>query len=160
MGLRSTIFLVVSILCLTDSACFRGSDSEVSIDAVQEPIATVTGAACPFFEDQIFRTASKDIFAECDLRKSPREFNGKLVRVRSRYAFMIHGSFLSDPAPCPGLRNFVQEAVWVGFRSEADYEYVDGLRSTPIDILAVGQFLFVEPTKSSDTIYDLSLIHI
>lgn len=147
------ILIVFGGVALSTACAGETPDAKVPRDAIKPIITTVTGAVCPILEDEIYTSPPKEIFSECDLRKNPQRFDGRYVRIESGYAFMIHGPYLTDPVPCPGISRSVDEAVWVGFRSESDYDYVD--RSGRfLNIRAVGKFSLAKPSRESDTIYD------
>ncbi len=135
---------------------FEGKPEEpVSLDMlVKSPIITVNGENCSFFEDDIFTLEGKNSFGECEIRKNPNLFNGKLVRIKSNYRFMLHGLFLSDKEECVGLSRSIDEAISVGFRSTKDYAYIKKLNENPVSITAVGNFSISVPSHYSDTIYD------
>lgn len=135
------------------SSCSDANGIETNHYSVEPPILTVTGEACPIFETELFTTNEKRIFNECDLAVNARLFDGRLVRVRSQYAFMIHGSYLTG-TPCSGISNSIHEAVSVGISSKKDFDYIDRLGVVPVDFVGVGRFDLVTPSRRSDTIYD------
>lgn len=151
--MRSSHFLLIIVLFLyAASACTAELDMEADLRPVHAPILTVTGDACPIFEDELFVMKDKAVFNECDLIKNAASLSGRVVRVRSHYFFMIHGSYLSG-TECSGVSNSIHEAVSIGM-SKNDFEYMDRMAILPIDFVGVGRFELVEPTRRSDTIYD------
>ena len=113
MPIKAIIVLAFACSVAAFSSCIKDTNSDLSADSVKSPILTVTGESCPVFEDDLFKTSAREVFNACDLRRNPEQFNGKFVRVRSQYAFMVHGSYLTDPTACTEVSNSVHEAVSV-----------------------------------------------
>ena len=146
--------LILSIaIFLFMTSCSDTHEIEAIRYAVEPPILTVTAEACPILEAELFATGEKRTFNECDLIKNAPLFDGRLIRVRSQYAFMIHGSYLTGTV-CPGVSNSIHQAVSVGLSSKSDYEYIDRLGVIPVNFVGVGRFELVEPSLLSDRIVD------
>ena len=94
---RVALLVMIFIAMLN---CCAHNDRAIDLASVKPPISTVTGTACTILEDDLVHLSERDVFANCDLRKNPELFDGKLVRVRSQYGAMIHGSYLSDTVAC------------------------------------------------------------
>src|SRR5437764_402568 len=134
------VSLLIFWLIVTSSCARTPNDIDGSpVDSVRAPILTVTGDVCPIFEQDLFKLPGKEIFNDCDLRDEPKLFDGKLVRIKARYGFMIHGRYLSSNA-CPGLSASVHDSISPTFESEIASDYIQNLKITPVDIIAVGRF--------------------
>lgn len=123
-------------------------------ESVRTPLYSITDEIHPIYEDDLFSLNGKKVFSECDLRQNPEVFNGKILRIKTNYGFMIHGSYFSDSEKCVGVKNSIHEAISVGFQSKKDFDYIDKMNEIPISIIAVGKFSVKTPTHQSDTIYD------
>ncbi len=147
-------------LFVVTSSCEKnsGNIATAPVNSAKTQIATITGDDCPIFEEDLFKIPYKEIFSDCDLRGNPKLFDGKLVRIKARYGFMIHGNYLSGN-PCTELSDSVHDSISPQFESELAFDYLRGLKANPINIVAVGRFSLVEPTKRSDTIYDHTPFH-
>ncbi len=146
-------FLPIAVMVLFISSCSNTHEVEATRYSVEAPILTVTADACPVFESELFTTSKKTIFNECDLIVNAAIFDGRLVRISSQYAFMIHGSYLTG-TECTGVSNSIHQAVSIALSSKKDYEYIDRLGVIPVNFVGVGRFALVKPSGSSDTIYD------
>lgn len=150
MGLLIKI-LILAWVTFMASSCSKNT-ATTTVEPTKTAIKSVNGDHCPIFEEELVKTAEKSIFDDCDLRRNPQIFDGKLVRIKSTYRFMIHGSYLSR-GTCAELSRDVLNTVAVGFESKRDMDYIQGLR-IPIDVVAIGKFSLVKPNEESDTIYD------
>lgn len=156
----SFILLLTIGYVVVITSCSKNSNgvSPSPVESAKTPIKTVTGDICPIFEEDLFRIPGKEIFSDCDLRGNPKLFHGKLVRIKASYGFMIHGSYLSGN-PCTKLSDSVHDSISPQYESGSALEYIRGLKANPIDIVAIGRFTLVEPTRKSDTIYDQTPYH-
>lgn len=100
------------------------------------------------------------ILAYCELANNPEKYDGKIVRVSGRLWFMMHGYYFLSKN-CDGERK--QAAVIFpsderGFEIENKIAKDTGLSEYHSwgfpDIIAVGKFSRVEPSRKSDSMED------
>ncbi len=110
-------------------------------------------------------STEEPILAYCELANNPEKYDGKIVRVSAKLWFMIHGySFFSRN--CDGERK--QTAVIFpdnerGFEIENKIAKDVGLTeynpwSLP-EVIAVGKFTRVEPSRESDSLSANTYLH-
>lgn len=137
--------------------CARPKAESIEIQTtnsiVKVPIVCVTGEPCSVSENELFTENGNSAFSFCDVRGNPSHFDGKIIRIKATYTFMIHGALLYGEE-CPKLGRSTEDTIVVGFNSEKDYEYIANINETPINIQAVGRFSVVEPSHKSDTLGD------
>lgn len=157
MGLSIRMLSILYLVTFMMLSCAKNIDT-VTVEPIERAIMSVYGDSCPVFEDDLVTTAERSVFDDCDLRRNPQAFDGKLVRLKSTYRFMIHGAYLSG-GRCTELSYDVLNTVSVGFESERDFEYLRSFHFKPVDLIAVGRFSFVQPNRESDTIHDNTPFH-
>lgn len=106
------------------------------------------------------------ILDNCELVNNPEKYDGKIVRVRAKLWFMIHGySFISEN--CTGETK--QTAVIFPKSEELGFEIENKIaKDTGLteyhpwnfpEIIAVGRFSRVEPSRKSDSMEDNTYLH-
>ncbi|HEY0051083.1 MAG TPA: hypothetical protein VGB68_17450 [Pyrinomonadaceae bacterium] len=144
------VIILFALISVFGAAC---ANNFARKPEVEQSLYSVSGESCAISEDDIFTLPDRKVFGECEIRKNPERFNGKLLRIKARYNFMMHGALLESSAEC-GLSRSIDEAISIGFRSEKDYEIIRNLQALPVDIIAVGEFSASAPSRESDSIRD------
>ena len=105
---------------------------------------------------ELVSPTQQPILAYCELANNPEKYDGKVVRVSARLWFMIHGySFLDKN--CDGETK--QTGVVLDSLAIED-KIAKGLGSAEYnpwvfpEIIAVGKFTRVEPSRESDSLVD------
>lgn len=120
----------------------------------------------PVSSPQEFRSSTEQpILAYCELANNPEKYDGKIVRVRARLWFMIHGySFLSKycdgeakqtavifPDDKRGLEIENKIAKDIGLTEYNPWSFPE--------IIAIGKFSRVEPSRKGDLMTDNTYLH-
>lgn len=146
--------IVILSACFLSTACsgVRGVDNKPLSNTVKSPpLVAYDGKTCPVYEDELLTLDGKNSFSECEVRKNPNIFDGKTVRIKSGYGFMIHGGYFIDREGCAELSRSIDQAISPGF-SQEDFDHIFSFRGFPVDIVAVGKFTVSEPARKSDAI--------
>jgi hypothetical protein len=106
-------------------------------------------------------TDNLPILAYCEIANNPAKYDGKIVRVSARLLFMIHGYFFLDKNCYGGDKQtavryeaeFDDEMLRKVAKEAGDEEFIPGRFP---DIIAVGRFTRVTPTRESDSMWDNS----
>lgn len=154
------IILIIFVLA-TVAGCDSRKINAASITSPTPepgPKLSVSGEKCDLNYDEIFSHNGKTVFSECEIRKNAELFNGRTVRISSKYGFMIHGSLLTSDG-CD-LSKSIDELISVGMK-EKDFDFLRDKRRQRalVDIVAVGVFSVSKPTRKTDTIYDRTPFH-
>lgn len=110
-------------------------------------------------------STEETILPYCELANNPEKYDGKIVRVKAKLWFMIHGySFLNKN--CEGERKqtaviFPDNELGVEIRNKIvkDVGLTEYNPWNFPDIIAVGKFTRVEPSRKSDSLSANTYLH-
>jgi hypothetical protein len=100
----------------------------------------------------------RPVLAYCELVANPERYHGEVVRVRATARMSMHGLFLTD-ATCSRY----EDSAAVGFEESWGEELMDAFYGTDgpmrvgrgvVELIAVGRFYKVVPSKVSDSLLD------
>lgn len=126
-------------------------------------LVSITGASCAVATDSIDRDSFAFPVSECQVRKDPNRFNGKVIRLSGTYELDTHGPFISSDS-CELPYN-IDVMISIDMSPE-DEDYIRKLNrdqklgSEPIDITVVGLFTVAEPSHMSDRMSDRTPFHL
>jgi hypothetical protein len=114
------------------------------------------------YEEVIF--ADLPVVEYCDLKNNPRKYNGKIVRVKARLNWYMHGYFLADANCSAGSGDARAAITFYEPKREEIYKDVENFRERnklwePVKITAVGRFKYEKPRGLSDGIEDITSLH-